>query len=241
MSAEVVGAASRHQRMRRTEGASGLPWGHVVAGSRQVGAAERHADRRHLAPAHQRRGRITSGRKLPSFLPTSVLMSSLSNAFMRNLRSLFFSGSPAKVVLLERVVLQIEKLNIVVAQDLFRGRGRIEIVGRVVPRELVEREAHEAPFPEFRLKVGYLRRGSVLEQFSHAGQAVVTRPPCGPRAAVAAKAPAAALIPSRPAEPSDCRRLILPAVRPSLEFGGVDESSGWSVIPRSPRCRFPMS
>jgi hypothetical protein len=48
--------------------------------------------------AHCGLGRIAAGRKLPSFLPTSLAMSSFSKAFMRSMTSLFFSGSRVRVV-----------------------------------------------------------------------------------------------------------------------------------------------
>ena len=46
---------------------------------------------------HRGLGRIAAGRKLPSFLPTSLAMSSFSKAFMRRMRSLFFCGSRARL------------------------------------------------------------------------------------------------------------------------------------------------
>jgi hypothetical protein len=42
-------------------------------------------------------GRTAAGRKLPSFLPTSLAMSSFSKAFMRRMRALFFCGSRARL------------------------------------------------------------------------------------------------------------------------------------------------
>src|SRR5262249_32256682 len=82
-----------------TEAAS-LPTPHGVPGSRRNGTrdgATLSDTRDRLRADHQRRGRIASGRKLASVLPTSLLISSLSNAFMRSMRSLCFSGSTARL------------------------------------------------------------------------------------------------------------------------------------------------
>ena len=56
------------------------------------------AGRSGAVSGHPGGGRISLGRKLPSFLPTSLAMSSFNKAFIRSMRSLFFSGSSARLL-----------------------------------------------------------------------------------------------------------------------------------------------
>ena len=77
---------------------------------------------------------------------------------------------------LERVILQVEELDVVVPHDFFHRCRRIEVSGRVVARELVlpvERKTHESTLVELGLKVRQRRRRFVLKQFLHSRHAIV--------------------------------------------------------------------
>ena len=89
-------------------------------------------------------------------------MSSLSKAFIRSMTSLFLFGIEGEIVRLERVVLQVEELDVVVAQNLLERFWRIEVGGGVVARELVlpvENETQKSSFVEFGLQFCQGRRG----------------------------------------------------------------------------------